>query len=264
MSSVSPPIPAEIELVHKELPGPSKALLVTVRGASGATECVVKLDPRLKLPPTEHLREWLACAVGRRLGIAVPAPYEVTVPSALAAICPEHAAHLRLCTKPIFGGSVFTGVTPWVVGEPVPPELLKPASELLAFDLLVHNGGRREDDPNMGTRREAVVAFNHGHAFAFMRPLLGARDLATDTLEPVLKRHALWKGLRGQVLDLDRFYTALRTLDDGFLAEVKAVTPKAWQRGRASDLVDQILRVVAERRDKVKRWLPQVEQLVRA
>jgi hypothetical protein len=264
MGSVSPPIPAELELVHKQLPGQSRALLTTVRGPTGPTECVVKLDPRLKMPPTEHLREWLACALGKRLGIAVPAAYEVTVPVELAAATPEHAADLSRCKACLFGCSVFTGVTPWAVDEAVPLELIRPASELLAFDLMIHNVDRRRDNPNMATRRDEVVAFDHGDAFAFVLPIIGAPDPAIDTLEPVLRRHALWGGLRGKTLDLERFYAALFALDDAFFADVRAATPPAWQTGHASGMLDRIFRVIIDRRDKVRTWLPQVEQMVRA
>jgi hypothetical protein len=57
---------------------------VLVAGESRPLDCVVKLDARLYLPPTEHLKEWLAAVIAAHLGVVVPEPFEVTVSPALA------------------------------------------------------------------------------------------------------------------------------------------------------------------------------------
>ena len=254
------------ELFDRELKGQSKALLVSARDTAGeAVTCITKLDARLKFPPTEHLREWLGCALGTVLGIHVPIPYRVQIEHDFASGIPDPRtrADAEKSLGVAFGCSVFNGATQWLNAGSLPADLHAPAAELLAFDMFIHNVDRRAKNHNVMVGREEVLAFDHGDAFAFIFPNIGAPPAAEDPLTEVAEQHVFRSALRGIELPLSGFYDAVKTLTDDVFEEIRANTPAEWQNGPAAGKLEEICDVLRARRDSVHRWLPIVEQWVR-
>jgi hypothetical protein len=136
----------------------------------------------------------------------------------------------------VFGSEFIPGpFAPPPIHERLPPELVLAASELLAFDVFIHNSDRRAENPNLFVYRGELLAFDHGDAFAFVLPLLGGTDPTLDPLlEAVVAGHAFGQSLRGRLAPLDRFRAALAELmQDGFEALMSAA-PSAWCCGLAA------------------------------
>lgn len=268
MALLRPPKIVRAELFQKELLGQSKALTIVARSEEGeAVDCIIKLNSRLKFPPTEHLREWLACAIGTVLGITVPTAYQVEIDEEFATAVEDQAVRRdALRSKPlspVFGCSIFSGGSQFTAGERLRPALLPSASTLLAFDVFIHNVDRRLQNHNVFVRREEFAAFDHGDAFAFIFPLFGAPSPSEDPCDSLVDQHVLRPSLRGLELPLEDFYEALTGLTDNVFAEIQSLTPVAWTEGPAAGKLEEIIRVLCERRDAVKKWLPIVQQRVR-
>ena len=248
--------------------GQSRALHVTGRGEQDgkAVECITKLSARLKLPPTEHLREWLGCAVGKVMGINVPEPYQIQIDQDFASGLPQSEslrADAQRSLGVAFGCSIFNGATQWTSEGGLPHDLHAPAAELLAFDMFIHNVDRRAVNPNVMVGRDEVFAFDHGDAFAFIFPNIGAPPPAEDPATDLVEHHVFRSALRGIELPLSGFHEGLEALTDNVLSEIEAVTPMEWQTGLATGKLKEILDVLRARRDAVNRWLPILEQWVR-
>ena len=255
------------ELFAQTLMGQSRALLVNCRSDDDdqPVDCITKLDARLKFPPTEHLREWLGCAVGNVMGINVPDAYRVEIRQDFADGLPPDdglRADAKRSLGIAFGCSVFRGGTQWVSEGGLPPELRERAAELLAFDMFIHNLDRRATNPNVFVDRDDVWAFDHGEAFSFIFPNFGAPPPAVDPLTEVADRHVFRSALRGIELPLTGFHEGLAALTDDVLSEIEAVTPPEWQAGPAAGKLKEILDLLRARRDAVNQWLPILLQKV--
>ncbi len=229
-------------------------------------DVVVKLSDRLRgYAPVPYLTEWLAAAIGQRLGINVPEPFEVV-------ITPEFGKSLR---DPIrtsvmksvgsaFGCRFFPHFTQWMKGQLLPMELRQAAADLLAFDVFIHNVDRRADNPNLLVSRQVILAIDHDAAFSFIVPTIGSTtDPANDKLlDSVISRHVLNGMFGNKTPSLDRFRAAVLALDDTALDEIAAATPASWQTGLATGKLDEIIGVIRRRRDAIDQWLPPVEACI--
>jgi hypothetical protein len=256
---VTPPVRIEAELFNKQLSsGKSRPIVVSGRGASGASvECVVKLVPRLTIPPSEYLFEWVAVAIAKVLVIQTPDPFEVIITKDFAEAIDDPAVRTDAMKSvgSTFGCKFMAGYSQWV--GPLQPELRVVGSDLLAFDVYIHNPDRRRDNPNVLATRNEIVAIDHGEAFSFLFAIGGA-DPADDPLLAVVARHVFMQALKGQLTDLTGFRRALDGLSDAYLSAVASATPAEWQRGQASGKLAKILDVVKRRRDRLEKWLPPV------
>ena len=245
--------------------GRNRALLIGARDEQGdAVDCVAKLPGLMEsgsMHPLPSLLEWLGAAIGTELGIETPAAYELIVTRAFAESIRDES--LRAGVAKSLGsvfGSAFVAGTPMVAGDLVDGSLRVAAAALVAFDVFIHNVDRRAENPNLFLGRAAPVAFDHGDAFSFVWPLIGAPDPVIDPALAIVERHAFAAVVRRRTApDLSEFRARLASLDDGRLEELAAATPAAWQTGLATGKLQHILDILRRRRDAVEQWLPQVE-----
>jgi hypothetical protein len=221
-----PPTAVNAEIFHRTLTsGRNQALLVSARGAAGPVDCVVKLTARLGLPPVEYLAEWVAAAMGRELGLAIPEPMCVSITEAFAdAIIDDGVrADVQQSCVPTFGLE-FVRATQYVPAPTVRPELRFPASELLVFDILVHNFDRQPNNPNLlQAGRDVLVPIDHELTFEFIHPPpreAPGRDPRID----LVRKHLFGQALRGKVADLTSFRDRVKSLTDVWFDGLVAAT----------------------------------------
>lgn len=265
---VAGPTRVEAELFIREMKaGRNGAVLLLARGADGiAVECVVKLAKAMApehaaMLPIPYLCEWLAAAIGRVLGMRVAGPLEVVISKEYAEALTDgkHRA-IALCSLgSAFGSEHLSAGTSQYTAELPDPCLRTPAAELVAFDVFIHNPDRRKTNPNLFVSRGDLVAFDHGDAFCFLLPILGAPDPVTDTLDKCVEDHACRGWLHKREFSLDRFSDALALLTDQVFDEIVVATPPAWTCGLAGGKMSYVVEVMKKRRDAVNDWLPRVE-----
>lgn len=247
--------------------GQSRAVVLVGRSDEGeAIECIAKLNSRLKNPPTEHLFEWLGCAIGKVLGITVPTPFQVEITEDFANSIGDGEVRRDAVNSigTLFGCSEFDNATQFSPEAPLRgADLIQSAAELIAFDIFIHNADRRLTNHNLLVRRSEFVAFDHGDAFTFLVPVLFAPDPCEDPCESIVEQHVLRQALKGIPLPLQDFYDALSGLTDEVFEEIRAATPAEWQTGPAAGKLSEIINVLCMRRDAVRKWLPKVEQWIR-
>ena len=243
------------------------AVLIQARGADGeSVECVVKLARAMarehaSMLPIPYLCEWLAAATGRSLGIQVASPLEVAVTKEYAealADTKQRAIALGSLGSAFGSEHVSAGVTQYTIELP-DLALRTPAAELVAFDVFIHNPDRRRTNPNLFVSRDNLLAFDHGDAFSFIFPILGAPSPETDTLDSCIEEHACRPWLYRREFSLNRFRSAVEQLTDEVFDEIIAATPPAWTIGPAEGKLRYVVDVMKKRRDAVNDWLPKVE-----
>lgn len=262
-----PPTVVEAEYFERQMLGRNRSILVGARGEDGApVRAIVKLDARLERPPAEHLHEWIASALARRLGVDTPAPLAVriTLPFALAITDDATARDAARSTGTAFGSEYAgPGFTQWKSDDELPVDLRELAAEVLVFDVLVHNFDRRRENPNVLTNRTRVVAIDHDLAFAFLDPPV-LTDPVRDPLAQLRDRHIFGRSFSSRmVFSTTRVRDAIAALDDAFFDALREATPQVWTEGLAASRLERTISTLRQRRDAVDHWLPLVNAWMR-
>ena len=260
----APPAVAVAELYARAMgKGRNRPVVLHARRADGAlVECVVKPAARLTMPPVEYLLEWIGAAIGRALGVNVPAPLAVEITAQFAASVddPQARSILEGSLGVAFGSTFEHGYTQLPREFALSATLRDEAARVLAFDVYIHNVDRRRDNPNLFVQRDQFLAFDHEQAFSFLFAILAPDPVFDDCASSILDRHVLRSYLRGQMPSLSDFAARLRALDDAFFAAFVAATPAAWTQGAALGKLEAVTDVLRRRRDAAANgWLPKVE-----
>lgn len=262
-SLVAPPRRVEAERFEREMAGGrNKPLVVAANDDQGPpVSCVIKLMKRVQPPPPwAYTAEWLAAVIGERMGVVVPTPFEVVLTPDFADAVPDLRRELLASCGSVYGSELVTGTAPWVTGCILNDELRPAAARLLAFDIFIHNPDRRRENPNFFTRREQVIAFDHGDAFSFVFHNLGGPPPEVDPLPQTKKIHAL-AGVFGRKLpDLEEVRASVQNMSDQFFHDLEQATPLPWRTGDAGDKLKLSLGVLKKRRDAVDQWWPMVKE----
>jgi len=245
--------------------GRNRALLIGARDDDGElVDCVAKLPGLMEngiMHPLPSLLEWLGASLAAELGVMTPVAYELVVVKEFADGIQDHGIRAGAARSigSVFGSAFIQGI-PMVSADLVDATLRSAAANLIAFDAFIHNIDRRAQNPNLFLGRTQPIVFDHGDAFAFIWPLVGASDPVTDPVVSLLDKHALAACVRRRAAPgLTDFRGALAALDDARLDELATATPASWQTGMAQGKLQQILDILRRRRDAVGQWLPQVE-----
>jgi hypothetical protein len=211
------------------------------------------------MPPSEYLFEWLASALARRLGLTVPDPLAVTITPELASGASEpFQAELNASVGLVFGSRLVEMSDRKPRGHGLAASQREAAAQVLAFDVFIHNSDRRAANNNLFIDDDDIVLFDHELAFDFLLPVFGATDPVLDHCPSIVEQHVFFDALRQHPPKLDRFRTALDTLDDDFFADLEAATPVEWTVDQARGKLGRIVEVLRKRRDAVDDWLPKV------
>jgi hypothetical protein len=241
--------------------GRNKPLLLQARRDDGVlVECIVKPWAQLQVPPCEYLFEWMGAAIGRALGVNVPAPLAVEIDPTFASSVDDAAARVALekSIGVVFGSTYEKGYTQLTTGFALSGTLREEAARILAFDVFVDNVDRRKDNPNLFVQRDQFLAFDHEQAFAFVFPTIGGAS-EPDAGGCISFRHVLPPCLRGDMPPLTDFADRLALLDDFFFDALIAATPAEWTGGAAVGKIDLVTTELRRRRDTASTWLPKLE-----
>jgi hypothetical protein len=186
--------------------------------------------------------------VGNRLAswfqIPVPEPAVVSIGAELARIAagirPEKASLLISSAGLNFGSEALIGFSTWPVDKHIPEALRQCAIEIFAFDALIQNPDRRQSNPNLLTKGDRFVVYDHEIAFSFLLDILPSRTPWKLAGQAYLYEHAFYPQLRSKEVDLSGFTARLFGLSDavinGFFGEI----PAEWKNEKIQMLGDHI------------------------
>jgi hypothetical protein len=249
--------------------GRTRPMLLSAEDAqSKLIEVVVKLRGP-EMSAKAQIAELVAAPLADLLGIDVPQPAVVNVPTGFEAIVPPAYAAAFLGSAGANFGSVHLGAsfTTWAVGRAPVGVQRDQAAAIFAFDLLVQNPDRRAVNPNLWTRSDRLGVYDHEQAFSFLHlPIIGGPPrpwvLADQTAGfRFMENHVFYPVLRGGRLDLGPFEAKLAALSDGVIDGLLEAVPAEWREGH--NLCEGTAHYLREAREEKATLLNFVKHLLR-
>ncbi|MGA2352211.1 MAG: HipA family kinase [Terracidiphilus sp.] len=242
--------------------GRTSPALCVCEDESGATvgEYVVKL--RSTVQPRGLLNELVGIRLGSHFGLSTPIPalilLEPHLIELIANIEPTKADMVRGSVGQNFGTQKLIGFSTWPVDKPVLEVMRGVAVDIFAFDALVQNPDRIHSNPNLLTKGDTIMAFDHEVAFSFVRDIFPSPEPWKLDRQGYLVNHVFYQQLKAQELDLSRFFANLCRLSIGTLEEIFADVSTEWNHGDQLKISQHLLAVrehVEEFVDEIRRFL---------
>lgn len=104
------------------------------------------------------------------------------------------------------------------------------AVSIYAFDALIQNPDRKFNNPNLFSRGDQIIVFDHELAFSFLLGILPSPEPWRLDRLPFLREHVFYKQLRGKEIELEAFTQTLAHLPDDTLPEIVAEVPLEWHK----------------------------------
>lgn len=211
-----------------------------------------------------QLADDLGLQVPQAAVVNVPVGFEHSVPDSM----PEEATIIRRSPGNNFGSvHLGAGFTTWLPGRNPVGAQRDQAAEIFAFDVLVQNGDRRTENPNLWSRSDRLGIYDHDQAFSFLYlPIIGGcpkpwSAASQGSRFDFLKHHVFYTALRAGRVDLGPFRERLAGLSDERLAAYSRSVPSDWA-GEA-EFTQQILAYLKEAREERKALVNFVKHLLR-
>ncbi len=225
-----------------------------------AGEYVVKL--RGAVGPSGLLNELLAARLAGHFGIASPEPALIAIDPALvelvAASQPAQEARIRGSAGLNFGTRALSGVSTWPVDKTIPDAMWQAALDVFAFDALIQNPDRRYNNPNLFTRGDSLLVFDHETAFSFLLAILPSEEPWKLNDQQYLTDHVFYRKLKSKPIDLTGFTAALGGLSEGILTGIVADVPGEWN----NDNLPKIERHLRTVRDRAGEFAAEVQRIL--
>jgi hypothetical protein len=223
-------------------------------------EYVVKL--RGAVGESGLVNELIASRLAAHFGIASPEPALIAIEQALAELVanmqPSNAARIRDSVGLNFGTQVLSGVSTWPVDKSIPEVMWQAAVDIFAFDALIQNPDRRYGNPNLFTRGDSLLVFDHEMAFSFLVAVLPSPTPWKLDRQPYLRDHVFYRKLKSTPIDFTGFSASLGGLSDALLRGILTDVPAEWNNENVLK-IERHLRAVREHRgefaEEVRRFL---------
>jgi hypothetical protein len=102
---------------------------------------------------------------------------------------------------------------------------------------LIANPDRGFWNPNLSTRGDDLIVFDHETAFSFLLEVLPDAEPWKLLRVRYLDDHVFIRRLRGEVVDLERPQEALAGLREDVVADV----PKEWNKGSIERILEHLM-----------------------
>jgi len=208
------------------------------------------------------LNELFAARLAGHFGLASPEPALIVIEQALVDLVartePSQAVRIRGSVGLNFGTKALTGVSTWPVDKSIPEAMWQAAVNIFAFDALVQNPDRRYNNPNVFTKGDSLLIFDHETAFSFLLALLVSATPWKLDDHQYLTDHVFYKILKSKPIDLTGFTASLAGLSDALLAGIVADVPPEWN----NDSLAKIERHLRAARDHAGEFAEEVRRFV--
>jgi hypothetical protein len=223
-------------------------------------EYVVKL--RGAIGESGLLNELFAARLAGHFGLLSPEPAVIAIDQALVGLVantqPLQAARIRDSAGLNFGTKVLTGVSTWPVDKSIPEAMRQAAVDIFAFDALLQNPDRRFNNPNLFTRGDSLLIFDHDLAFSFLKALLPSATPWKLNDQQYLTDHVFYRKLKSKPIDLAGFTASLGGLSDALLQGIVADVPAEWK----NDNLPKIERHLRTVRDHAAEFAEEVRRIL--
>ncbi len=225
--------------------GHSRPMLIVAEHAAHDTrhEIVLKLAPDVQSGRTGLAIEAICADLATRLGLNAAKGWTVEINADFAASVPDPDARRRLgvAVGLQFGSTFHSGQYHVALADDALNDaLIDKAAAVLLFDAMTGNDDRHRLKPNCLVRGDDIVLIDHERALPGLRAELRPAAWEHGGLD-VIRNHAFFSGLRGQLPDFAGAAQAWQTVTPLVAAEIVAGVPAEWldetARARAAHFV---------------------------
>lgn len=242
-------------------------LLSCARADGEETEVVAKFSAGCERQVGGLIAEAIAAILAADLALPIPQPLVVEFDAEFVELIrlrdPALAERAAASLLVAFGSSKLPpGFALLPRGKSVPQTLRPQAAEIFAFDALIQNPDRRQENPNCLLDGRSFAIFDHELAF-ITRGIIGWRPPwevgALATLNG-LKEHVFFADLQGKPLDFGRFKGAWEAISDARLREYRRALPEAWADDHG--IADESLNYIASVRENIDPALAEIARVL--
>jgi hypothetical protein len=209
----------------------------------------VKLRGGMERGHTALICELVASRLASYFNLLVPEPALVSVDPDFADIVsdtyPNRTAQIRNSVGLNFGSRQLADVATWAIDRAIPEAMWQSATLIFAFDALIQNPDRRFNNPNLFSRGDTLLVYDHELAFSFLEDVLPQPAPWMLGNLRFLNDHVFFKRLKAKELDLVGFSSLLAALPDMALPSIMADVPPEWNNGNVAK-IERHLRTVGE------------------
>lgn len=222
--------------------GTTKPCLLLCEDNDGSSaEYVTKFRSSVRNNEAGLCFECFAVLLARLLNVPTPEAAIVTIDPGFAELVSAHnpavGARMSASIGLNFGSRYLTGYATLPADQSLPQAARQTATDIIAFDALLENVDRRRTNPNLLVQGSNVRAFDHELSFGFIYDFM-QRSWA-DRFS-FLHDHALTASLRGRDLDLSGFVTALTSVTDDKLNNIRTAIPVEFGASYLDRICDHI------------------------
>jgi len=233
--------------------GRTKPILCGCESGEGLStgDYVVKLRGGNERGVTALACELVASRLASYFGIPVPEPALVLLDPMFAELVsasqPAMAHILGASVGLNFGSRQLNDVMTWPVDKLIPEAMWQGTVHAFAFDALIQNPDRRYmPNPNLFSRGDEIIVYDHELAFSFIEDLLPAGEPWRLDRCQFLSDHVFFRRLRGRTVDLASFSEALSKLPERVLPAILAEVPGEWNNGNLQKISSHLRAVAGE------------------
>ena len=208
---------------------------------------VVKLRGGMDRGVTALLSELVASLLAGYFGISTPAPVLVLVDAEFAELIAmvdlSKGEQIRRSVGLNFGSNHLTGVTIWPIDKPIPDSMRQQALLTYAFDSLIQNPDRRFNNPNLFSRGDQLIVFDHELAFSFLEDVIERKRPWNLNHPKYLADHVFFQQLKGKPIDLNGFTAALAALPGEPWQRIVTELPQEWNNSTLRKIESHLIAV---------------------
>lgn len=211
-------------------------------------ELFCKISARCDQSTANLVREVIAAALARDLGLPVPDAFLVEIPRDVARSIPDQQITSDIeRSSPIAFGSVRVPnqFSVWKQKSRITRKFREMALAVFVFDVLIYNVDRKTDNPNCLTKGNQIYLIDHELAFTHNLALNSQSPWVFGGLQPerdILREHIFFRHLEGKGSDFSSIINSWEVLSDENVRAYKHAIPAEWSAA-SNDVRDALDRI---------------------
>lgn len=254
------------EFMRPMINGKTGPALINCQRANGEdVEVVTKCSAGCEQKETSLAAEVIGACLAADLGLPVLEPFLVELDPEFIASVPNttHRDRMTASNFVAFGSKHVTGqYSAWTSGNLISEAMVPSAAAVFAFDGIIQNPDRRDENPNCLVRGDDIriidheLAFTHGVILGWKAPwnVGGLQSLAIPGL------HIFRSGLKGKQIDYSPIRAAWGGLSDAQISAYGNAVPAEW--AGATKSVASALQLIKDARDNIDACITEIERVL--
>lgn len=243
--------------------GKSRPALIVAESETGDfIELVAKFAASCHREENALAIEVIAACLAGDLGLPIPEPFVVELPVEWSSNLPDGYRPVVGDASLAFGSKLLSGQWPhWSATSRLSEGMVQTAASIFAFDALIDNFDRREENPNCFARGDEIRIFDH--EMAWTQKLFQAKPWQLGSLSDFASpgKHIFRNELLSCVIDFEVIKENWANLEDSQIADYGSAVPAEWAND--NETLTRVLMEITEVRDNIDACFVEIERVLR-